>query len=133
MSPLQGYEVRLPRILIHIGLCPMLVYTAPLGLECFVYNHTISAAAQSHNHSQNIKKAIKLKFITKKSIKNYRNNFPFSVSKNTSNGISSCLINPLDGKSPLSTISMTAAIEAAVVQEIALHSCPSMVIGENAL
>jgi hypothetical protein len=51
----------------------------------------------------------------------YKKYFPFSVSKNLSNGISSCLIKPLLGKEPLATISTTAAKEAAVVQEIARH------------
>ena len=44
---------------------------------------------------------------------------PFSVSRNFSMEISSCLMNPWAGRSPLLTISMTAHKEAAVVQEMA--------------
>ena len=57
---------------------------------------------------------------------------PFSVSKNAPKSISSCLINPLPGNVPLSTISITAQIDAAVVQDIARHWIPSILIGVNA-
>src|SRR4051812_25111354 len=54
---------------------------------------------------------------------------PFFVLRNFSNGISSCLMNPFCGNSLLATISTTAATEAAVVQEMARHSLPFIVIG----
>lgn len=54
---------------------------------------------------------------------------PLSVARNASSGISSCLMRPLAGSTPMATNSSTAHTEAAVVQAIARHCCWATVLG----